>query len=341
MPLDKQQVLDNLTTGVVLVDEQLRVRYLNTATESLLGVSRLKSQGHPLEELLGDRLTLGRFQETLDSGQGFIDADCELGPVHVELAVSILDGEARFLIIELTPIDQLKRLSQDAFHQVQQQASQEILRGLAHEIKNPLGGLRGAAQLLALELTASQREYTDLILAQVDRLTQLVDRLLGPKQGPQRSPVNIHQILERVRTLVGLQKPEGVKLVRDYDPSLPDMALDVGQIEQALLNVVQNAVQALGSSGTVILRSRVASGVTLQGSRHRMVARIDIEDDGPGVPDKLKDTLFYPLVTGRADGSGMGLAIAQSLVALHGGRIELESRPGRTLFSLFLPMEES
>ncbi|EKE73054.1 nitrogen regulation protein NR(II) [Gallaecimonas xiamenensis] len=339
--MDKQQVLDNLITGVVVVDAALNVAYLNTAAESLLGVSRVKSQGQGLDCLFGERPGLGRFVETLATGQGFIDADCDLGQVHVELAVSVLESDARYLIIELTPIDQLKRLSQDAFHQVQQQASQEILRGLAHEIKNPLGGLRGAAQLLALELTAAQREYTDLILAQVDRLTALVDRLLGPKTGPQRSLVNIHQVLERVRTLVSLQAPEGIRILRDYDPSLPDMALDPGQIEQALLNVVQNAVQALGSQGQVVLRSRVASGVTLQGSRHRMVARIDIEDDGPGVPDKLKDTLFYPLVTGRADGSGMGLAIAQSLVALHGGRIELDSKPGRTLFTLFLPMEDS
>ncbi|WP_417361449.1 nitrogen regulation protein NR(II) [Gallaecimonas pentaromativorans] len=339
--MEKQQVLDNLLTGVLVVDEAMKVTYLNTSAESLLGVSRVKSQGQPLAHLLGEYLSMSRFEEILATGQGFIDADCNLGQVHVELAVSVLEGDSRRLVIELTPIDQLKRLSQDAFHQVQQQASQEILRGLAHEIKNPLGGLRGAAQLLSLELTAEQREYTDLIMAQVDRLTDLVDRLLGPKTGPQRSLINIHQVLERVRTLVCLQVPEGIRILRDYDPSLPDMALDGAQIEQAVLNILQNAAQALGESGQIILRSRVASGVTLQGSRHRMVARIDIEDNGPGVPEKLKDTLFYPLVTGRADGSGMGLAIAQSLVALHGGRIELDSQPGRTLFTLYLPMEEA
>ncbi|WP_115720352.1 nitrogen regulation protein NR(II) [Gallaecimonas mangrovi] len=338
--MEKQQVLDNLLTGVVVVDDQLLVTYLNTAAESLLSVSRAKSLGQPLAALMGDYRGIERFIETRKTGQGFIDADCNLGQVHVELAVTVMEGKPRHLVIELTPIDQLKRISQDAFHQVQQQASQEILRGLAHEIKNPLGGLRGAAQLLSLELTASQREYTDLIMAQVDRLTELVDRLLGPKAGPQRKVINIHQVLERVRTLVGLQITDNIKLLRDYDPSLPDMALDGAQIEQAVLNILQNAVQALGRDGQVILRSRVASGITLQGNRHRMVARIDVEDNGPGVPDKLKDTLFYPLVTGRADGSGMGLAIAQSLVALHGGRIELDSQPGRTIFSLYLPMED-
>lgn len=341
--MDTQQILDNLTTGIVLVDEQLAVRYINSAAESLLGFSRSKCLGLVLPALLAPPKALDsqRFSEALRSGQGFIDTDCQLGQNQVEMAVSRLSETPPLLVIELTPIDQLKRLSAEAFQQVQQQASQEILRGLAHEIKNPLGGLRGATQLLAQELNANQREYTDLILAQVDRLTQLVDRLLGPKTEPRRVRTNIHQVLERVRHLVTMQKPDQVSINRDYDPSLPDLAIDPDQIEQALLNMVQNAVQALAGNGQVTLRSRVVSGVTLQGARYRMVARIDVEDNGPGVPDKLKDTLFYPLVTGRADGSGMGLAIAQSLTALHGGRIELESAPGHTVFSLYLPMEET
>ncbi|WP_341502332.1 nitrogen regulation protein NR(II) [Gallaecimonas sp. GXIMD4217] len=339
--METQQVLDNLLTGVIVLDRQLQVLYVNGAAESLLGLSRQRLQDQPLPELLAGRLDPARLQQVLASGQGFIDTDCNLGTLDLELSVSLLDGAPKRLLLELTPIDQLKRLSLEAFQAIQQQASQELVRGLAHEIKNPLGGMRGAAQLLALELPAEQKEYTDLILGQVDRLAALVDRLLGPRQAPRRVRQNLHQILEKVVQLVRLEAPKGIELVRDYDPSLPEPICDGDQLQQAVLNIMQNAVQALGSQGRIRLRSRVESGVTLQGVRHKLAARIDIEDNGPGIPAPIRETLFYPLVTGRPEGSGLGLSISQSLISLHGGRIEVDSRPGLTRFSIYLPLEDA
>jgi two-component system nitrogen regulation sensor histidine kinase GlnL len=217
-----------------------------------------------------------------------------------------------------------------------------MIRQLAHEIKNPLGGLRGAAQLLARELhDATLHEYTGVIIGEADRLTALVDSIAGPGRPPLRSLVNVHELCEHVFHLLRAEARSSVLVERDYDPSLPSAMLDRNQIIQALLNVARNALQALGERGRVTLRTRALSNVTIGLVRHKLVGSLQVEDNGPGVPEELRASIFYPLVTGRANGTGLGLAVAQDLVTRHGGLIEFESEPGRTLFTLLLPLSEA
>jgi two-component system nitrogen regulation sensor histidine kinase GlnL len=219
-----------------------------------------------------------------------------------------------------------------------------MVRQLAHEIKNPLGGLRGAAQLLQRELADQDlREYTRVIINEADRLTSLLDSMLGPGHPPYMRRVSVHELLEHVYQLLRGEAPAGVLIERDYDPSLPPITVDSDHIIQAMLNLGRNALQALGSAAAdaprLILRTRVALHTSLVATRARPVASIQFEDNGPGVPADIRDTLFYPLVSGRTDGTGLGLGIAQDLVSRHAGLIEFDSAPGRTVFTISLPME--
>ena len=222
-----------------------------------------------------------------------------------------------------------------------------MVRQLAHEIKNPLGGLRGAAQLLERELLdPALREYTRVIISEADRLTNLLDSMLGPGRPPSKQLVNVHELLERVYHLLRSEAPPGVVIDRDYDPSLPPLTLDPNHIIQAMLNLGRNAIQALAGaamneSPRLILRTRAASNVSVGAHRHRLVASIQFEDNGPGVLNEIRETIFYPLVSGRADGTGLGLGIAQDLVSRHGGLIEFDSAPGRTIFVISLPMDSA
>jgi len=214
-----------------------------------------------------------------------------------------------------------------------------MIRQLAHEIRNPLGGLRGAAQLLERELpTPELREYTRIIIGEADRLTSLTDSLLGPIRSPQRQLLNLHEILERVIVLIASEQRDAVRLVRDYDPSLPPLSADPDQLIQSLLNVARNAMQAAGPDGHIVFRTRVLGNFAIGQIRHKLVASIEIEDDGPGIPAEIADSIFYPLVTGRPDGTGLGLPISQDLVSRHGGLIEFQSRPGKTVFMVRLPI---
>lgn len=217
-----------------------------------------------------------------------------------------------------------------------------MIRQLAHEIKNPLGGLRGAAQLLERKLPEAElKEYTGIIIGEADRLAGLVDGLLRPGGGA-ASPrsVNIHEITEHVARLVESERPSGVTLQRDYDPSLPPLWVDSNQLIQALLNVAKNALAAVENKGSIVLRTRALTNYTLAGERHRLVISVEVEDNGPGIPAELQPTVFYPLVTGRASGTGLGLTIAQDLTAQNGGLVEFDSRPGRTVFKLRVPLVE-
>jgi two-component system nitrogen regulation sensor histidine kinase GlnL len=231
-------------------------------------------------------------------------------------------------------------MTRDAALLAQQGGSRVMARQLAHEIKNPLGGLRGAAQLLERELPNEElREYTRVIIGEADRLRALVDSLLGPARPIRREPVNVHELIDHVYRLARAEAPPGVAIERDYDPSLPPLFLDRDLMVQAMLNLARNAVQALGERGALTLRSRALTHATIGAARHRVVASLQFEDSGPGVPAELGETIFYPLVTARAGGTGLGLAVAQDIATRHGGIIEFDSRPGRTVFSLLLPME--
>ena len=261
-------------------------------------------------------------------------------PIEVACHVSPLRGPGGRAVVELSDATQWRQIDREHALMSQRDASRRMIRQLAHEIRNPLGGLRGAAQLLERELpTAALREFTRIIIGEADRLTSLTDSLLGPVRRPQRQDVNVHEILERVVTLVGSEHRGAVRLVRDYDPSLPSLSADPDQLMQALLNLARNALQAVGAGGHVIFRTRALTNFSIGTIRHRLVLSIEIEDDGPGVSPDLVDSIFYPLVTGRSEGTGLGLPISQDLVSRHGGLIEFASRPGKTVFMVRLPVD--
>ncbi len=343
---DAGQILNSLINSILLVDDELAVHYANPAAQQLLAQSARKLFGTPLPELLSYfSLNIGLMQESLQAGQGFTDNEVTLvidGRSHI-LSLTAQRLPEGLILLEMAPMDNQRRLSQEQLQHAQQVAARDLVRGLAHEIKNPLGGLRGAAQLLTKALPdPALTEYTNVIIEQADRLRNLVDRLLGPQQPGMHVTESIHKVAERVVKLVSMELPENVTLVRDYDPSLPELAHDPDQIEQVLLNIVRNALQALGpeAGGTIILRTRTAFQLTLHGVRYRLAARIDVEDNGPGIPSHLQDTLFYPMVSGREGGTGLGLSIARSLIDQHSGKIEFTSWPGHTEFSVFLPIRK-
>ncbi len=342
---DAGQVLNSLINSILVLDNELAVHYANPAAQQLLAQSSRKLFGTPLPELLGYfSLNIDLMRESLNEGHGFTDNEVTLvvdGRAHI-LSLTVQRLPEGYFLMELAPMDNQRRLSQEQIQHAQQVAARDLVRGLAHEIKNPLGGLRGAAQLLAKALPdPSLLEYTKVIIEQADRLRNLVDRLLGPQQPGMHVTQSIHQVAERVFQLVSLEKPDNVTLLRDYDPSLPELAHDPDQMEQVLLNITRNSLQALGANGgTITIRTRTAFQLTLHAVRYRLVARIDIEDDGPGVPAALQDTLFYPMVSGREGGTGLGLSIARSLVDQNSGKIEFNSWPGHTEFSVYLPIRQ-
>ncbi len=345
-------VLDSLTTATVLLDEHLALVHMNASAESLFGASLQHHAGDPVHVLLpgadalqtqlrrvlssGDPCTLREFGLPLPGARRVI-ADIAVTPV----------GEAGrgAILLEIAVLDRHLRISREEALIAQQEVSRTVLRGLAHEIKNPLAGLRGAAQLLERELPGPElREYTRIVIDEADRLRNLVDALLGPDRAPRSRELNVHRVLEHVRRLVEAEVHPGVHIRTDYDPSLPTLQGDPEQLIQATLNIVRNAVEAVqpqgerGEPGIVRLRTRASRQLTLGYRRHRLVARIDVIDNGPGIPPDQRETVFYPLVTGRPGGTGLGLSIAQDLVNRHGGLIECDSRPGETRFTLYLPV---
>jgi two-component system nitrogen regulation sensor histidine kinase GlnL len=346
-------LLDNLATAVVLVDGTLRIQYLNVAAEMLLELSGARALDQRIDQMLMENdQPLAEMTQTLESRSPYTRRQATLTlssgqTISVDYTVTpILDRGTDHLLLEFQPLDRLLKISREASIISTQETSRALIRGLAHEIKNPLGGLRGAAQLLAKELPeASLKDYTDIIIAEADRLRDLVDRLLGPHNIPEQKPVNIHEVLERVINLISAESGGRINIKRDYDPSIPALEGDKGKLIQALLNIVRNAMQAFTEEQPLApqlqLQTRVLRQFTLGDQRHRLVARVDIIDNGCGIPPELMQTLFFPMVSGRADGTGLGLSIAQSIVNQHKGLIECSSQPGATRFTIYLPLEPS
>ncbi len=341
-----------LTTAVLVLDADLRLGYMNPAAESLFGTSATRTLGQPIDHLLYDDGSdvFAALKEIYDSGLTLTQRAAEFKTrqgqeVTADLTIT-LDPVAERLVIELQPINRLVRINRDDRSRSSMKTTRELIRGLAHEVKNPLGGLRGAAQLLERELVnPAHAEYTQIIINEADRLNELVDRLLGPNQEPRLSRFNIHHALEHVVTLVDAEFPNRLAFDRDYDPSLPELFGDEDQIIQALLNMVRNATQVLAEHADnpdpkITLRTRVVRTFTIASVMHRIVAKIDIIDNGPGIDSEMIDRIFYPMISGRPDGTGLGLAITQSVIAQHGGVIEVESRAGMTCFSAFLPLPQ-
>ena len=346
--VDAHSILDGMTTSVFMLDRDMRLVYLNPAGEMLLEHSAQSLLGLPVEALFpGDTGFVESMREVMESvhpqterektlhlpDQREATVDCTISPW---ITGEVVEG----LLLELNQIDRQLRITREKRLLGQQATARRLLRGLAHEIKNPLSGLRGAAQLLERELDSDAlREYTGIIISEADRLRALVDRMLGPNSRPRLEAVNVHEVLERVRQLVEVELPEGVVLGTDYDPSIPDLNIDRDMILQAVLNIVQNAVHALDGHGEILMRTRIARNYTIGDTRHRLIAVIEVHDNGPGIPDNLIDRMFYPMVSGQAGGTGLGLAISQARVTQHGGLIECQSRAGHTVFTLLLPLE--
>jgi two-component system nitrogen regulation sensor histidine kinase GlnL len=343
-------VVDNLQTAVLVIDEQRRMLYLNQAAEVLFAASMRQLSGQPLDLLLGDPALANLIDETFERQQAVLRHDLTFLPPGSDIPkrfdcwLSPCDlGGQRSLILELATSGPLGDTEREARLLAQQEANRLMLRGLAHEIKNPLGGLRGAAQLLERELADPDlTEFTQIIIGEADRLKNLIDRMLSPQLMLNNDRVSVHEVLERVRALVSADLPADVGIDCDYDPSLPDLWADREHLIQAFLNLVRNAVQAVEEApvrpGRVTLRTRVRRRLTIAGRHHRLLVQVDVIDNGPGVPEELREQIFHPLITGRSTGTGLGLSIAQSLISRHEGCINFYSTPGNTVFSVLLPI---
>ena len=341
-------MLDHLSTAIILLDENLLICELNPAAENLLGISESRARHTPLLPLVDDDQ---EFRDVLirvlESGVTYAN-ELRLGPTEVQAEDRIIDCrvsgistgiDAPRILIELTDVSRRSKINREQALIIQHGAGRQMIRQLAHEIKNPLGGLRGAAQLLDRQLDSEElHEYTSVIISETDRLVDLVDTLLGPGGPPNKQPANIHELLEYVMRVIKPEIGDKLTIRRDYDPGLPLIDLDRDQILQALLNLVRNAAIALEGHGEITLRSRAIMNFTIGDTRHRVIASIEIEDDGPGIPPDLQDSVFYPLVTSRPEGTGLGLPAAQELISRHGGLIEFDSRPGRTTFFIRIPI---
>lgn len=346
--------LDLLSSAVLILDTDSRIIYANASAENLLESSFKTLSQHRFADLF---LNGDEFLPVLQEARAHQFADKRLDltleravrdPLHVHVVVTALFDPATPVLIELRENVQQLKLDREERLLDQSLANKELIRNLAHEIKNPLGGIRGAAQLLELELPERHlkelREYTQVIIKEADRLQTLVDRLLAPHRHPHIvGDVNIHEVFERVRSLMLAEFPNGLTIKRDYDLSAPEFRGDKEQLIQAVLNIVRNAAQALDSQirmGTAVitLQTRVARQVTLAKVRYRLALDLHIVDNGPGIPPHIQDRVFYPLVSGREGGSGLGLTLAQTFVQQHLGVIECESRPGNTDFRVLIPL---
>ncbi len=349
-PLTMNQiVIDNLTTAILMLDGELNLIRINQSAESLFELSEKRALGKPLTALVPGWLKMEPLlREALASGQLFTQRKAQIellggSFITVDLTISPLSDELKHqLLIEVIGLDRYLRIDRDNTQREHQESTQQMVRGLAHEIKNPLGGIRGSAQLLHEELESEElREYTSIIIEETDRLKSLVDRLLGPNRPSEFTPFNIHEILERARKLIELECAFDITVCRDYDPSIPDILMDSDLIFQAVLNIVRNAMQSLERTPhpSIKIVTRTERQFTIASVRHRNVLKIDIIDNGPGIPPESQENLFLPMITGRPDGTGLGLSVAHAIINRHKGMLEFHSDQGRTRFSLIIPLE--
>jgi len=367
---DYKNIVDGLSTAILILDRALRIRYLNPACEVLFGVSTKRLQGQPAADYFFQNPSdLLPIKDVLSTQVCYIRREALLkrngsSAVRADYSVSIIPGDDQQpnLLIEFRELDRIMRISKDDAQLHHQHTNRQLIRGIAHEVKNPLGGIRGAAQLLELNYPEDIKEYTQVIIQETDRLCNLVDQMLGPNTNQKAESLNIHEVLERVRNLIlaegsknpvvdqdfsvkqGIAAEQDIVIERDYDVSLPDVIGVKDQLIQCTLNIAQNAYQALTEARThkapkITFRTRVIRKFTIGGTRHRIAACIEIIDNGPGISEELQEGIFFPMISGRAEGNGIGLSISQSIINQHHGLIEFDSEPGCTRFSIILPLE--
>jgi two-component system nitrogen regulation sensor histidine kinase GlnL len=340
-------ILDQLTTAVVVLNNALQVTFVNQAAQSLFGKSSQRVLGADVRRLFVDRSEqTSVLLNTLETGQPFTKRHATLtsygiGELRADYSVELLGDDE--LLIEIKSMDRLLRINRDDQHIELQETTRKLVRGLAHEIKNPLGGIRGAAQLLDRELHSHhQHEYTQVIIEEADRLRDLVDRMLGSNERPSFTAVNIHRVLERVVQLIDAERPNRITFARDYDLGLPEIEGDFDKLLQAILNIARNAEEALTpiKDACVELTTRAVRQFTIGQHRHRVVIQVSITDNGPGIPADIAERIYYPMISGRPEGTGLGLSITQSIIGQHNGLLECDSSPGHTVFSMYLPLEQ-
>lgn len=346
------RLLDSLTTAVVVLDKGSCLYHMNPAAEVILETSDRHSHRAHVTELFrnGDSLEQA-VAAVRKSGTPLITRKADLilnngNRLVVDHAVSVLqDSGGTWYLLEIQEVNRSWAMSKKETLIAKHEITVEMIRGLSHEIKNPLGGIRGAAQLLASELPNPQlQDYTNVIIEEADRLVNLVDRLTGAYKKPVIRQLNIHEVLERVRSLIEAETRGTIDIVRDYDPSLPEINGDLEQLIQAVLNIVRNAMQALTENPNqdrhpqIILRTRAVTHATIGTVTHKLIVRIEVIDNGPGIQAHMIENIFYPLISGRAEGTGLGLSIAQNILKNHSGLIECESQEGKTRFILSIPI---
>ena len=338
-------LLNSLVTAIILLDENLCVSLVNASAESLLHVSAAQISGNSLDQFIlkSDEL-IESLQAALDKGQPFTARDIHLQLPEslierIDLTVTNFEGP-RGLLLEMHPTSRLNAISQNSSLESQQETTRNLVRGLAHEVKNPLGGIRGAAQLLDRALPNEElQEYTQIIIAEADRLRDLVDRMLGPWQPLSMKPIIIAEIADRVINILKVEFGPDITWVRDYDPSLPTVEGDHDQLIQAVLNVARNACEALGETNSpkISIKTRVNRQFTIRNKRHKSVLQLDISNNGPSIEAKFLEQIFFPMISTRANGSGLGLSISQNIISRHEGSVQVASKTGTTTFSIFLP----
>lgn len=345
-----QVIIDNLHSAVLVIGEHLEIMCVNPAAEMLFHISNNRAVDKNIRELIiNEHEFFDRLERSLISAHPYTVYDSRLlvhnhKTIDVDYSVSPIQyrPEGKFLLLEFIRLQHQQRHLHEESILSQYEASKSLLRGLAHEIKNPLGGIRGAAQLLERELhDEDSKQFTHIIISETDRLKLLLDRMVGPKDLPTKSEVNIHKVLEHVRQLV-LAENDQITITADYDPSIPELYADEAMMIQVILNVTRNAVTAIGpdrTDGVITYRTRAQRNCTIGTQTHALVARVDIEDNGCGVSEELQEKIFMPMITGHAEGTGLGLSIAQSLAQQHNGLIEFSSEPDKTIFSILLPIK--
>ncbi len=339
-------LINQILVAVLVINRDLSINWCNPAAEELLCLSRKRLVGSHLSDILIDAgFSAKAIAYSLQSGNPYHQRDAMITLMNEEkfiadISVSNLEiDEEQNLLVEIRQTDREHCIGLESSEYSQHIAASALVRGLGHEIKNPLGGLRGAAQLLAMELSEpALKEYTEVIIKEADRLSALVDRMMAPHKQGKKQLINIHQLIESVLSLLTLEVGENLDIDRDYDPSLPELPACGDQIQQAMLNLMQNSLQAMQGKGQLSIKTRIIRQMLLGDQMCRLVLRIDISDDGPGVPHELKDKLFMPLISGQPGGTGLGLGIAQSLIQQHSGLIEYQDASDRTTFTIYLPV---
>ncbi len=349
MPDLSYRILDALKTSLLYLDHERRIIYVNATAEALFENSAGSLVGRPFvsllsqvepstitEKLAADSIALTEHEAviTLANGKSFV-ADYSIFPCAEP-------ADAGEVLLEIRPSEHQAQFAREEFNQLQQHATQQLARGLAHEINNPLGGIRGAAQLLQRELDRPDWiEYTEVIISEVDRLQTLVNNMLGPNNRVQHQLINIYEVLEHIHKIIHAAEPERIEILRDYDPSIPSLMADRDLLIQAFLNIVRNAVQAIDDRGKITFKTRIGRNFSIGQITHPLVVQIDVTDNGRGVAPALSETIFLPMITDKAEGSGLGLPIAQEIISRHGGTINLQSSTAGTTFSIILPLEQA